>query len=145
MIFRYLDSEGQPREHALPVDAELLSFEGGLGVLRTGGRLVRFALHGEQVWVDGRVFTVARPQGPRRSGAAAGASADNRIKAQMPGTILAVRVAEGDDVEAGQTLVLMESMKMEMAVEAPRAARVQAVHCRPGQMVEMEALLVELG
>jgi len=123
---------------------ELIHFSNGVGVMLIEGRHVRFAVAGDQVWVDGRVYTVPPATGPRRAGAAASASADRRIKAAMPGTVLSVRVAPGDLVEAGQTLLVMESMKMEMAVEAPRSGQVDAVHCRAGQMVEMGAVLVEL-
>ena len=139
MIFRHAGGE-----FPVPEGAEILSFQDGQGVLKVEGRRVPFAVAGDDVWVQGRVYRVARAGGPRRSGAAAGMAAGNRIKSQMPGTVLAVRVSPGDRVEAGQTLVLMESMKMEMAVEAPRAALVQAVHCAVGQLVEMDALLVEL-
>lgn len=122
---------------------DLIHFVEGVGVLRVEGRLVRFAVAGDQVWVDGRVYTVPRAAGPRRAGAAASASSERSIKAQMPGTVLSVRVSAGDSVQAGQTLLVMESMKMEMAVEAPRAAVIAAVNCRAGQMVEMGAVLVE--
>lgn len=122
----------------------LLYFQDGVGVMCVEGRYVRFAVAGDQVWVDGRVYTVPRASGPRRAGAAASASTERRIKAAMPGTVLSVRVSAGDRVEAGQTLLVMESMKMEMAVEAPRAGKIEVVHCAPGQMVEMGAVLVEL-
>ena len=123
--------------------ADLVWFADGVGVMSVEGRHVRFAVAGNQVWVDGRVYTV-ETAGPRRAGSSASASSERRIKSQMPGTVLSVRVAVGDEVEAGQTLLLMESMKMEMAVEAPRAGRVATIACAPGQMVEMGAVLVEL-
>jgi propionyl-CoA carboxylase alpha chain len=62
--------------------------------------------------------------------------------ATMPGTIVAVRVAEGDVVSAGDTLVVMEAMKMELAVTASHAGVVTAVPVSPGAAVEAGAVLV---
>ena len=62
----------------------------------------------------------------------------------MPGTILKLVAAPGDVVRAGQALLVMESMKMEMTVEAPQAGRVAEIHCRPGELVPTGARLVRL-
>jgi biotin carboxyl carrier protein len=67
------------------------------------------------------------------------------VTAPMPGTILAVRVADGDAVEAHQVLVLLEAMKMENAVTAPADATVRRVLVTPGQTVSRGDALVELG
>jgi 3-methylcrotonyl-CoA carboxylase alpha subunit len=75
----------------------------------------------------------------RRSAAASG-----DLTAQMPGQVRDVRVAVGDEVEMGQTLVVMEAMKMEMRITAPRAARVKRVLVQAGEVVERGAVLVEL-
>jgi acetyl/propionyl-CoA carboxylase alpha subunit len=66
------------------------------------------------------------------------------IAAPMPGNVLAVRVAEGDDVEAGQVLVVLEAMKMENNVSAPAAGIVARVLVKPGQQVQRAETLVEL-
>jgi biotin carboxyl carrier protein len=62
----------------------------------------------------------------------------------MPGTILKVLVTQGDKVAAGQALIVMESMKMEMTLSAPQAGWVSSVACSEGQMVNMGALLATL-
>ena len=67
------------------------------------------------------------------------------ITAPMPGTVLAVAVAAGDEVTAHDPLVVLEAMKMEMPVLAPFAATVTAVHVAPGDQVASGAVLVELG
>ena len=64
------------------------------------------------------------------------------VRAPMPGLVLRVPVAEGDEVAAGQTLLVLEAMKMENAVKAPAAGTVQAVAVSEGQAVEKGALLV---
>lgn len=76
--------------------------------------------------------------GRRRSGGA------NAVHAPMPGTIAAVLVGEGDAVEAGQALVVLEAMKMEHLLPAPAGGRVSTVHCAVGATVEEGELLVEL-
>jgi acetyl-CoA/propionyl-CoA carboxylase biotin carboxyl carrier protein len=54
----------------------------------------------------------------------------------MQGTVLAVEVAEGDEVEAGQVLCIVEAMKMENEVHAHRAGRVTELSVAPGQPVK---------
>ena len=84
--------------------------------------------------------------------AAAGASAAPRrasagplrITAPMPGRLVKVLVEPGQEVGAGQGLVVMEAMKMENELRAPRAGRVAEVHARERQAVETGALLVVL-
>jgi biotin carboxyl carrier protein len=62
----------------------------------------------------------------------------------MPGTVLKVSVAVGDVVQPQQQVVLLESMKMEMTLSAPAEARVTAVNCKEGELVQMGAVLVSL-
>jgi biotin carboxyl carrier protein len=58
--------------------------------------------------------------------------------------VLRVLVEPGDRVTAGQTLVLLEAMKMELAVAAPGDGTVSSVHVEPGQLVQAGAALAEL-
>jgi biotin carboxyl carrier protein len=62
----------------------------------------------------------------------------------MPGKVARVLVAEGDDVAAGQGLVVVEAMKMENEIGAPRAGRIAAVHVEAGRAVEAGTTLVVL-
>jgi acetyl/propionyl-CoA carboxylase alpha subunit len=80
-----------------------------------------------------------RPQG--RGHSAGGASGE--LAAEMPGQVLEVLVMPGEKVSAGQALVLLEAMKMELRVTAPAAGRINQVHCTPGQVVERGQALVE--
>ena len=65
------------------------------------------------------------------------------VLAHITGTVWKIEVKEGDHVEEGQTCVILESMKMEMPVEAPSAGTVEKVSCTEGQAVhEGETLLV---
>ena len=64
------------------------------------------------------------------------------IRAPMPGLVLRVAVSEGQAVEAGETLVVLEAMKMENAIKAPAAGTVERVAVEAGQAVEKGAVLV---
>jgi biotin carboxyl carrier protein len=66
------------------------------------------------------------------------------IKAPMPGLVKAVLVAEGDEVQEGQRLVVLEAMKMENEITTPRQGRVAAVHIAQGATVESGKPLVTL-
>ncbi len=69
---------------------------------------------------------------------------EGELVASLPGTVAAVLVTAGQCVEAGATLVVVEAMKMEHAVRAPRAGRVTRVHYAPGDRVPEGAVLVDL-
>jgi biotin carboxyl carrier protein len=62
----------------------------------------------------------------------------------MPGTVLAVHVKAGADVEEGEALLIVEAMKMEYTLSAPRAGRVARVAANVGDQVLVDAPLVEL-
>jgi acetyl-CoA carboxylase biotin carboxyl carrier protein len=66
------------------------------------------------------------------------------VNAHITGTVWKIEVKVGDDVTEGQTVVILESMKMEMPVEASADGRVSAVLVKEGQAVEEGAPLVEL-
>ena len=100
------------------------------------------------VEVDGRRFEVRvlRPEPPsaelarrrreRKRGGGAGGAGKDAIVSPMQGTVLAVEVAEGDEVEAGQVVCIVEAMKMENEVHAHRAGRVTELSVAPGQPVK---------
>jgi acetyl-CoA carboxylase biotin carboxyl carrier protein len=67
-----------------------------------------------------------------------------RVLAHITGTVWKVLVQVGDTVRSEQELLILESMKMEMPVEAPAAGRVSSIAVTPGQAVEEGDLLLEL-
>ena len=102
-----------------------------------------------QAWVDATAVTVhdgerrwrfARLRPYAYEAAAEGAS--DLLNAPMPGRIVAVKVAVGAAVAAGQELVVMEAMKMELTLRAPRDATVATLPAEAGAFVEADALLV---
>lgn len=135
-----------------PIDTDEIPWEFAGGNVRnrkTGRQLpVRVAqLDGNryQIWLAGQIYEVElASSGPRRAGADGAKTNEHSLKSSMPGTILSVKVKKGEEVQAGQPLVVMESMKMELTLEAPRAGRVARVLVHPGKMVELGATLLEL-
>ena len=73
-----------------------------------------------------------------------GAGGGNRVTAPMPGRIVLVKVNAGDAVEAGQELLVMEAMKMELSLKSPRAGTIDSLRVQSGDFVESDALLVQL-
>ncbi len=71
-------------------------------------------------------------------------SHDGRIKAPIPGRITALFVAEGDQVEAGQAIVVLEAMKMENEVHAPKSGTISQINVKPGQNVTLHEVLAEI-
>ena len=67
------------------------------------------------------------------------------VKAPMPGTILSVNVNVGDTVKAGQTLVVLEAMKMENEIVSPADGKVLSVAAQKGSAVDSGATLVVIG
>lgn len=68
----------------------------------------------------------------------------NDIKAPMPGLILSVAVKEGQEVKEGETLLILEAMKMENAIGAPKDGVIKKVYISDGGNVEKGALLIEM-
>jgi biotin carboxyl carrier protein len=62
----------------------------------------------------------------------------------MPGLVLAIKAKEGDTVSAGQTLLVMEAMKMENAIASPYAGTVSKIYVRDGDSISEGDLLVEV-
>jgi biotin carboxyl carrier protein len=119
-----------------------LELEGQRWLAHTAGRGERryVALDGES-WA---FAAVSRQQARRRRQGALPDLAHSHLQAAMPGQVVTVLVAEGDAVERGQTLVLLEAMKMELRVTAPYDGRVKRVECVAGQVVERGQMLVEV-
>ena len=131
---------------AITLDIE--SAPTGEGLCRTeSGRTHHFAwawvgaeLH---LWLDGALYVFQRAE-TRRRGRATNAEASEDVLAPMPGAVLEVLVAEGDRVEQNQTVVLMESMKMELVITASRSGVVRRIAVEAGQQVDRGMRLLEL-
>lgn len=101
------------------------------------------------LWLDGYRFDVEALDERTRAirdlaGTSAGASGPAPLKAPMPGLIVRVSVQVGDQVQAGQGIVVMEAMKMENELRTTAAGVVKSIAAVPGTAVEKGALLIEL-
>jgi acetyl/propionyl-CoA carboxylase alpha subunit len=118
----------------------------GPGEVRVGpgpGRRAWVAGTGETRWVflDGEVFEL---EVQREGGRRASADARGALSAPMPATVIRVNAAPGDHVRKGDSLIILEAMKMELPVRAPADGLVTAVHCNAGDLVKAGAPLIEL-
>jgi acetyl/propionyl-CoA carboxylase alpha subunit len=140
---------GGDEQHGARVDDRLYAVrtdgDGGVRITPEGGRSSVTAWTvavGDVRWVfvHGRVFELseARPLARARAGH------HGALTAPMPATVRRVLVAVGDAVKRGDSLVVLEAMKMEMPVRASGAGIVTAVHCREGELVQPGLTLIEI-
>jgi acetyl-CoA/propionyl-CoA carboxylase, biotin carboxylase, biotin carboxyl carrier protein len=98
------------------------------------GRGVAWLGRGGQAWA----LAEQEPLTSAREGAGGG---DGTVRSPMPGTVLAVKVAAGERVRAGQPLLIVEAMKMEHTVSAPADGVVAELAAAPGQQVSLDQVL----
>jgi biotin carboxyl carrier protein len=99
------------------------------------------------VVIDGFRFEieVRDPRRWSRKSAGGGAEGVQNIAAPMPGKIVRVLIAPGDEVQPGQGLVVVEAMKMQNEMKAARAGRVLTLHAREGASVTAGEVLATIG
>lgn len=149
----WLELEGKKRKVELPVaigglldcvvdgrpvrvDARML--EQGVMSLVVEGQQYRCVLDGDGVWIGNRRygFAVDDPrslQGRRSAGG--DAEGPRAVKAPMPGRVVRVLVAAGDEVAEGQGVVVIEAMKMQNELKSPKAGRLTRVAVAAGDTV----------
>ena len=114
--------------------------------LRFGNRIRTFytAVEGGKRWVayDGCTYLVEKPE-LRAAHRQVEGGADRTLRAPMPSQVRDVFVRSGDVVEKGATLLLLEAMKMEIRIQAPRSGKITAVPVEVGQAVELDQILAE--
>jgi biotin carboxyl carrier protein len=95
------------------------------------------------VFIDGRTYVI-EPETRDSSDRVHATDDQMALSAPMPATVLAIKVAPGQHVDAGDLLVLLEAMKMEVPIKAPRAGHVKSLACREGELVQPGIVLVEI-
>ena len=129
------------------VDVEILQAKDGkLDLLIDGKRVTAYVSSDNAkrwVTVNGQTFVLTKPAAgaQRRS---TGHDHTSELIAPMPGQVRAVNVVEGETVTKGQTLLVLEAMKMEIRIQAPRDGKVMKLLVKQGQTVEREQILIEI-
>ncbi len=128
-VVEAIDEAGDGRR-TLTIDGEEIDF---VRAQTADGALLR---------LNGRTLAV------RRAGAAADASAGgggaNVVRAPMPGTVIVVHKRVGDSVQRGETIVTIESMKLQMKLDAPRDGEIAEIAAREGEGFDKDAVLARL-
>ncbi len=146
--FSMRDDQGR---HALvigeqKVNATLRPLAAGRFLLQCGGRALELTIRGDAGQVElasalgSSVFTAQ----PYLGGDAGDAAASGQLGAPMMGKVVAVKSAVGEKVAIGQTVIVLESMKMELHVTAPFEGSLSSLRCRVGDMVERHQVLAEV-
>jgi biotin carboxyl carrier protein len=147
----------KPRVDGLEVDVEVLEAERGVWILRgeTGQTVAAVDGSGAKLTVEIRrpgadaLVLAAEVTDARRAKIAAPTRAGNdaapaTVRSPIPGRVVKLLVKADDAVKAGQTVVVLEAMKMENELRAPRAGRVTTVRCTEGTAVEAGQDLVTI-
>jgi biotin carboxyl carrier protein len=148
-----IDKDGRLLVNGEPVNVDFRALDTMLYSMIMQGKSYELMIeerdHDVEISLHGRVLTGqvlderAQLLLTRRTGATAG-SGELSIKAPMPGLIVAIPVSEGETVKQGQTIIILESMKMQNELKAPREGVVQRISVQAGQSVEQNKLLITI-
>ncbi len=133
-------------DDAPPLDVADIALSGTEVAVRLSSVLLRGHYHVDRarlhLWVGSEHFDLLRDD-PRDLEYSASA-ASGGLTTPLPGVVVAVSVKPGQQVAAGDVLMVVEAMKMEHTITAPRAGTVKAIHCAPGDRVPEGKALLEL-
>ena len=119
------------------------NYENGATVT-VNGKDYAVKIEGDKAVVNGKSYDVSIVEGMKEVKTASSSGAGTEVKSPLPGAILKVIAREGDMVEEGDVLILMEAMKMETEIKAPCAGKVDSVRVDVGATVTPSQLLVTL-
>jgi biotin carboxyl carrier protein len=121
----------------------IVEVEPGLYSILADGASHEVRVEAGQVTVGTRRFDyeIDDPRQWKRSGGTAGGEGRAAIAAPMPGKVVRILVTEGDEVEAGQGIIVVEAMKMQNEMKAPRAGRVGSIPVKENESVAAGAVL----
>lgn len=128
-------------------EVEILRAEDGkLDLLIDGERITAYVSSDNAkrwVTINGRTYLLTKQTGSRKSGQGHHHAA-GELTAPMPGQIRAVNVSEGETVTQGQTLMILEAMKMEIRIQSPMDGVVSSISVKAGQTVERGQALIHV-
>jgi len=157
------------REFTLTLDGVAYKVVADGNTILVNGQPFVVGLDGEKVLVDGALYDVKVESGRavvggityglgvegwaeaplkgdagRKTSRGASAASEGAVTAIMPGKIIRILIKEGDTVAAGDVVCILEAMKMENELKAPRAGVVKVLNVQPGQDVERGTVLAEI-
>jgi len=118
-------------------EVSIANVEPGVWSVLMDGRSVEVCVHDGNAWIGGQAFEVEvyDPRELSDEAGSGGASGARTLLAPMPGKVIRVLVAEGDEVTAGQGIVVVEAMKMQNEMPSPKAGRVVSISVKAGDAV----------
>ena len=136
----------------ITVDFNSVSGQPVYSLLVDGKSFESYVYPGEEKWevlLMGRQYPVmVEDERDKRLRAAAGGSVSEageyHLKAPMPGMVVSILVEEGQQIEEGQVVLILESMKMQNELKTPRAGTVGRVRVKPGESVEQRQTLLSV-
>jgi biotin carboxyl carrier protein len=140
-------------DRLIQVNFEPVSGQPVFSLIMDGKSYESFVYEGEdedwQVLLRGRLFQVrVEDEREKRLRVAAGGGVSEggeyMMKAPMPGLIVAFSVEEGQEVEKGQVLVILESMKMQNELKSPRAGKIGRIRVKAGESVEQKQTMLSI-
>jgi acetyl/propionyl-CoA carboxylase alpha subunit len=113
------------------------------GRIIVDGRPAWIARNDDARWVfyEGRTYVLTERRATARR---RGLQHDGALSAPMPATVRRIVVAAGDRIKAGDTLIVLEAMKMELPIRATTGGIVRALHCAEGELVQAGVPLLEV-
>ena len=99
--------------------------------------------HTRWVFIDGHTYVI-EARGNRNRPRSRAHEDDTALASPMPATVATIQVRVGQDVSQGDLLIMLEAMKMELPIKAPRGGRIKSIACEPGELVQAGVPLVEL-
>jgi len=130
------------------VDVEIIRVDaerGQLELLIDGERVTAYvSADGAKRWVtvNGQTLMLTKASGAKRKSSSHDHASE--LVAPMPGLVRSVSVVEAEAVKKGQTLLVLEAMKMEIRIQTPRDGLVKKLLVKQGQTVEREQVLIEI-
>jgi len=167
----WLERDEIPLEIVRESDGLAVRFIGANGALGPARRLISLWKAGDPVWqgtIDGQlaamqvrpvlngfrltyqgfevavqVFTEAEAAAARLMPVIAASDSGKKLLCPMPGLVVSIAVSEGQEVKAGETLAVVEAMKMQNVLRAERDGTVKKIHAAPGATLAVDALILE--
>tara|TARA_B100001287_G_scaffold176058_1_gene148440 strand:+ start:729 stop:1148 length:420 start_codon:yes stop_codon:yes gene_type:complete len=103
-----------------------------------------------EVSINGNLYEVEMDQGPKRGrrkkrdSNGGGRPNSGLISSAIPGKIVSVLVSEGDKVDSGSVVIVLEAMKMQNEIKAGIDGRVEKIMCKPGERIEANVPLMDI-